>query len=191
MDSKTLGFAGLPLADVRLPVVALPDAIAMFDAHEPLSIVDLAVLPSVDSFAIGLASFEITMVVVARSKEFVASPVSLVVAPLSLVYSPGHVDENTKALTLPFFIQLTTIDATIFVLLDAKMITFANRLVIEFIAYHFVLFNRIAVVFKLPVLFARRPESFLHQLFVNFDGHFGLPPAPKLIVFFLHWCIRV
>ena len=159
-------FSSLPLADVGFTVCALPDAVAMFDAHEPLTVIDLAVLPLVDSFTIRLAILVRTMIRIARGKELVATAATLIREPLAFVDSSVGIDENAVPLTLLILIEQAFIDA-IFVLLDTEVTSLTYLLIVELVAYHLILLKGVAIVLELPVSLARGPETFLDHLLVD------------------------
>ena len=189
VNTITLRFPCLPLANVRLAIVSLPNTVAVLDTHVPFTIVDLAVLPRVHTFSIGFTSLICPVVVVTGGEKLITTPTASVLAPFAFVNPTGEVDKDAQALALPIIIELATINATIFVLLDAKCAFFANLFIIKLITDHLIFFNSVTIVFELSVLFARRSETFLHQLFVDLSRNFTTPPAAtcNFLSFFFCW----
>lgn len=172
VDAKTLCFVVLPLSDVRVSLHALPDTIALFDAFKPLAVVHLSICPRVNTLSVRLACLILPLVVVAVRKQLVAAPVSLVVVPLALVNAPVllvHENSVTLSLLRPR-VQLASEDG-VSILLHAERFGLTDRLIIELVADHLVLFYRVAVVFKLSRL-ARWPKPLIRHLLLNLQKPF-------------------
>ena len=114
------------------------------------------------------------MIGVSAGEDLIAAAISLILAPLSLVDPPILVDKHAKALSLPRLgVELAAVDA-VTVLLDAKVALLAHVFVVELIAYHCVVLNRITLILKLAVCFAGWPEALLDKLIPNSLRHLGL-----------------
>ena len=174
VDTIPLCLRAHPLANVGLAIGALPDAIAVLNTLQPLTVVYFSVLPLVNAFPIWLAIFVGPMIGVSTGKHFVAAAISLILAPLTLVDTPILIDKHAEALSLPRLrVELASVDA-VTVLLDAKVALLAHVFVVELIAYHCVMLNRITLILKLAVSFAGWPEALLDKLISNGLRHLSL-----------------
>ena len=174
VDAIPLRLRAHPLANVGLAIGALPDAIAVLNTLQPLTVVYFSVLPLVNAFPIWLAIFVGPMIGVSTGKHFVAAAISLILAPLTLVDTPILIDKHAEALSLPrLWVELAAVDA-VTVLLDAKVALLAHVFVVELIAYHCVMLNRITLILELAVGFAGWPEALLDKLISNGLRHLSL-----------------
>lgn len=87
MHTVAMGFALVPLSDIRVVMEPPPDAVAVFESLSPLAIVDFSVYPVIDSFAIGLAHLEISEVRVAVRVPFKSLTMPDVLFPVAFVLS--------------------------------------------------------------------------------------------------------
>ena len=95
-----------------------------------------------------------------------------VLRPFALVNSSIFVHDNTTAFSLPCDgVKLSTIN-TVSVLFDAEGVGESDCFIIELVADHIVLFDRVAVILEL-VLAGRWSETlhlhFFHDLLIPFD----------------------
>ena len=154
MHTVALSLASLPLANVRLPARAFPDTIAMFNTHVPLAVVHFAILPHVNTFAVGLSSLICSMKSVPSHKDLKAVAIALVREPLSFIYTSGLVDENAATLALTSFIELAAIYTAIFVLFDAESFAFAHLFIVKLVTKHLILFDCLAFILELTIFSA-------------------------------------
>ena len=174
VDAVALCLRAHPLADVGLAISALPDAVAVLDALKPLAVVYFSVLPLIHAFPIWLATFVGPMIGVSAGEDLVAAAISLILAPLTLVDTPVLVDKHAETLSLPRLgVELAAVDA-VTILLDAKVALLAHVFVVELIAYHCVMLNRITLILELAVCLAGWPEALLDKLIPNSLRHLGL-----------------
>ena len=95
-----------------------------------------------------------------------------VLRPFSLVNSAIFVDDYTTALSLPsYWVKLSSID-TVSVLFDAEGVRKSDCFIIELVANHVILLDRVAVILEL-VLTGCWSETFhlhlFHDLLISFN----------------------
>lgn len=106
MHTMALYVPVVPLATVAIAKFSFPDPEALLDSLVPLSLVDLSILPGVETLAISLVLLVESHIRRTIRKYLVASASALVVSPLSLVESTVLIHENPQ--TMP---QLTLVKA--------------------------------------------------------------------------------
>jgi len=76
-----------PLADVTVPVDALPNSVSVLNAVDPFSIISVSVSPRVEALSSDSTELVVAQVLVSVAKPFVPLAVTFVCLPGPLVYA--------------------------------------------------------------------------------------------------------
>ena len=90
--------------------LTFPDTLPVFLPIKPLTLIDLSVLPPVDSESVGLAPAEITFIGVPVGVALEALAVSAVVLPRTLVNAAVLIDPDAKAFSSLFTKKLASVN---------------------------------------------------------------------------------
>jgi hypothetical protein len=85
VDAVTLGSIVEPLTYIRFILDALPDSIALLDAPSPFTVVDLSIIPRINTFTVGFALFVMALEKVSSCEKLIASTMPLVFTPFPLI----------------------------------------------------------------------------------------------------------
>jgi hypothetical protein len=103
VHTVTVGFRLSPLPDVGVVVEASPDAVALLEPLNPLTIINLAVGPGVNTLAIRFSVLEVAVVTVAVRVPFKGLAMAEVLVPLALILASVLVLHDSLAVALPIF----------------------------------------------------------------------------------------
>ena len=97
-----------PLADIAVSADALPDAVAVLDAVDPLAIVCVSIDPRVEALARDASVLVVAQVLISIAESLVAFAVALVTLPLAFVDAADLI--HADALSVPMaIVQLTPV----------------------------------------------------------------------------------
>jgi hypothetical protein len=136
-----VGFAVLPLTDVRVPEDPAPHTVALLDTVAPLPVIHFSVRPEIDPLAMSLPGLELTLIAVPVRVPFIALALSEIVLPLALVDTILPIEHDTQAVTFPV-LEVPAIER-IRIFLQAKVLTLPQHCVVKHLTLHIVFFDHL------------------------------------------------
>lgn len=103
MHAVACGFRLMPLANIAITKYSLPDALTFLQTGGPLTLVYLAIRPSVDALAMRLSIQELTFISVTVGVAFHSSSIARIILPLAFVDASFAVLHNAEAFSFPIF----------------------------------------------------------------------------------------
>ena len=96
----TMSFVLDPLTDIAVTRDALPDTVAVLDSIDPLSVICIAIDPSVKAFAGYAALIILSQVLIAIAKPLIAFTVALVLSPLAFIDATNFIYANSCSMSM-------------------------------------------------------------------------------------------
>jgi hypothetical protein len=110
MYSIALSLAIFPLANIGIPIDALPDSVAGLLPFVPLTVIHFSISPDVGSFSVGFTPTELALISVSVGEQLVATAKTLVRLPGTFVDTASVVDYHTFTFSLPFFVDFSSVN---------------------------------------------------------------------------------
>ena len=134
VDAIPRGFRLSPLANIRVPKDALPNALAFLEPKGPLALVHLPVRPSVHALTMGFAVDKLALIAITIRVSFHASAIASVGLPLAFVDASLAILHDAQALPLAVE-ELASVDCFV-VLLHAELGGLPQNFVVEHLRLH-------------------------------------------------------
>jgi hypothetical protein len=138
VDAEPISFGLLPRSNVRVTKNASPDPLSFFQARNPLSLVNFAIDPSVNTFAMGLICLKFAFISIPIAVPFHTSTASGIVYPVAFVQPCFAIEYNSGA--FPLVINDLSSINTVFVHFDPKFFALLYLFVVENTTLHGIFF---------------------------------------------------
>ena len=137
VNTVSTGCVRCPLPNIAIAFLVLPHAIAVLLSFYPLTVIDFAMRPGINTFAAHFSFLVIALVNISVTKLFESQSISLVINPTTFINSLIIVDANTK--TFPhacFRIKFSNI-ITVLVALHSEVFAFLYFFEVKNLRNHF------------------------------------------------------